>query len=105
VRLPKKFNVHLDQKLPFVLACFQVSAPPRLENPDSDKKDALFGLDTQITNCVLHVQKRFCEYILAFESLGYRLGPQNLTRTRKRAVSGLVIQTAIMSIYVLCFFQ
>jgi hypothetical protein len=35
--------------VPFVLACFQVSAPPRLENPDSDKKDALFGLDTQIT--------------------------------------------------------
>jgi hypothetical protein len=22
---------------------------PRLENPDSDEKDALFGLDTQIT--------------------------------------------------------
>jgi hypothetical protein len=49
VRLPKKFNVHLGQKVPFVLACFQVSAPPRLENPDSDEKDALFGLDTQIT--------------------------------------------------------
>jgi hypothetical protein len=31
-----------------VLACCQVPAPPRLENPDSDKKDALFGLDTQI---------------------------------------------------------
>jgi hypothetical protein len=35
--------------VPFVLACFQVSAAPRLENPDSDEIDALFGLDTQIT--------------------------------------------------------
>jgi hypothetical protein len=49
VGLPKKFNVHLGQKVPFVLACFQVSALPRLENPDSDEKDGLFGLDTQIT--------------------------------------------------------
>jgi hypothetical protein len=49
LRLPKKFNVQLGQKVPFVLARFQVSAPPRLENPDSDKKDAFFGLDTQIT--------------------------------------------------------
>jgi hypothetical protein len=37
------------KKVPFVLACFQVSAPPRLENPNSDKKDALFSLYTQIT--------------------------------------------------------
>jgi hypothetical protein len=36
-------RVHLGQKVPFVLACFQVSAVPRLENPDSDEKDALFG--------------------------------------------------------------
>jgi hypothetical protein len=35
--------------MPFVLAYFQVSAAPRLENPNLDKKDALFGLDTQIT--------------------------------------------------------
>jgi hypothetical protein len=28
VRLPKKFNVQLSQKVPFVLACFQVSAQP-----------------------------------------------------------------------------
>jgi hypothetical protein len=49
VRLPKKINMHLGQKVPIVLACFQVSAPPRLENPDSDKKDALVGLNTQIT--------------------------------------------------------
>jgi hypothetical protein len=48
VRSPKKFNVHLDQKVPFVLACFQASAVPRSENLDSDEKDALFGLDTQI---------------------------------------------------------
>jgi hypothetical protein len=34
--------------VPFVLACFQVSVAPRLENPDSDEKDGLFGLDTQI---------------------------------------------------------
>jgi hypothetical protein len=34
--------------VPFVLACFQASAAPRLENPDLDAKDALFGLDTQI---------------------------------------------------------
>jgi hypothetical protein len=59
VRLPKKFNVHFGQKVPFVLACFQVSASPRLENPDSNKKDALFGLDTQITilNTILNESK------------------------------------------------
>jgi hypothetical protein len=34
-------SMHLYQKVPFVLACFQASAAPRLENPD-----ALFGLDT-----------------------------------------------------------
>jgi hypothetical protein len=48
VWLPKKFNVHLFQKVPFVFACFQASAAPRPENSDSDEKDALFGLDTQI---------------------------------------------------------
>jgi hypothetical protein len=48
--------VHLDQKVPFVLACFQVSAAPPLEKPDSDEKDALFGLDTQITISFLHRQ-------------------------------------------------
>jgi hypothetical protein len=48
VRSPKKFNVHLGQKVPFVLACFQASAVPRSKNLDSDEKDALFGLDTQI---------------------------------------------------------
>jgi hypothetical protein len=35
--------MHLGQKVPFVFACFQDSAAPRLENPDSDEKDALFG--------------------------------------------------------------
>jgi hypothetical protein len=35
--------------VPFALACFQASAAPRRENSDSDEKDALFGLDTQIT--------------------------------------------------------
>jgi hypothetical protein len=42
VRSSKKINVYLCQKLPFVLACFQASAAPRLENSDSDEKDALF---------------------------------------------------------------
>jgi hypothetical protein len=32
-----------------VLAWFQASAVPRPENSNSDEKDALFGLDTQIT--------------------------------------------------------
>jgi hypothetical protein len=32
--------VHLRQKVPFVLARFQVSAPPRLENPDLDPPGA-----------------------------------------------------------------
>jgi hypothetical protein len=40
-------NVPLYQKVPFVLACFQASAAPRPEN--SDEKDALCGLDTEIT--------------------------------------------------------
>jgi hypothetical protein len=35
--------------VPFVLAYFQASAAPRPENSDSVEKDALFGLDTQIT--------------------------------------------------------
>jgi hypothetical protein len=38
------------QKVSFVLACFEASAAPRPENPNSDEKDALFGLDTQMTN-------------------------------------------------------
>jgi hypothetical protein len=33
----------------FVLVCFQASGVPRPENLDSDEKDALFDLDTQIT--------------------------------------------------------
>jgi hypothetical protein len=31
------------------------SAPPRLENPNSDEKDALFGLDTRITIYALKI--------------------------------------------------
>jgi hypothetical protein len=42
VRSPKKFNVHLCQKVPFVLACFRASAAPR-------PKKMHFVLDTQIT--------------------------------------------------------
>jgi hypothetical protein len=49
VQSPKKFNMHLWQKVPFVLAYFQASDAPRPENSDSDGKDALFGVDTQIT--------------------------------------------------------
>jgi hypothetical protein len=40
VRPSKKINVHLCQKMPFVLACFDASAAPRPENSDSDEKDA-----------------------------------------------------------------
>jgi hypothetical protein len=53
VRFPKKCNV--SQKVPFTLACFQASAAPRPENSDSEEKDALFGLDTQITILLLTV--------------------------------------------------
>jgi hypothetical protein len=49
VGLPIKCNVHLCQKVPFVLACFEPSAAPRPKNSDSNRKDPLFGLDTQIT--------------------------------------------------------
>jgi hypothetical protein len=45
--MPKKFNGHLCQKVAF--GCLGASVAPRLENPDADEKDALFGLDTQIT--------------------------------------------------------
>jgi hypothetical protein len=64
VRSPKKFNVHLCQKVPFVLACFQASAAPRPENSDSDGKDALFGLDTQITVSVSIFHKNVEQKIL-----------------------------------------
>jgi hypothetical protein len=33
----------------WLLVASVASVAPRLENPDSDEKDALFGLDTQIT--------------------------------------------------------
>jgi hypothetical protein len=49
VRSPKIFYVNLCQKVPFVLACFQASAAPQPENSDSDEKDALLCLNTQIT--------------------------------------------------------
>jgi hypothetical protein len=49
VRSPKKFNVRLCQKMPFVLACFEASAAPRREKSDKGEKDALFRLHTQIT--------------------------------------------------------
>jgi hypothetical protein len=52
---PKKCNVHLCQKLPFVHACFQASAAPPPENSESDEKDALFGLYSQTTIFCLKV--------------------------------------------------
>jgi hypothetical protein len=55
VRWPRKFNVYLCQKVPFVLTCFQASAAPRPENSDSDEKDALFDLDTQIIVYLLDI--------------------------------------------------
>jgi hypothetical protein len=42
--------LNLCQKVPFILAYFQALATPRPENSDADEKDALFGLDTQITS-------------------------------------------------------
>jgi hypothetical protein len=42
--LPKKNNVHLGQKVPFVLACFQVSAPPRLKTQTRTKNIHFFVL-------------------------------------------------------------
>jgi hypothetical protein len=57
--------VHLGQKVPFVFACFQASAAPRPENSDSDEKDALFGLDTQITILVVAF---FFVYVLLITS-------------------------------------
>jgi hypothetical protein len=50
---PKKFNVHLCQKVPFVLACFQ----------GSDEKDALFGPDAQIKYLDIPI---FCQKISKF---------------------------------------
>jgi hypothetical protein len=47
--------MHLGQKVPFALACFQASAVPRLENPDSDKKHALTNnLISQYTRRIFH---------------------------------------------------
>jgi hypothetical protein len=41
----------------FVLVCFQASAAPRPENSDSDEKDALFGVDTEITTMLLQLSR------------------------------------------------
>jgi hypothetical protein len=38
--------------MPFVLACFQVTAAPWLEKSDREK-NALFGIDGQITTYLL----------------------------------------------------
>jgi hypothetical protein len=52
-------HVHLCQKVPLVLACFQASAAPRPENSNSGEKDALYGLDTQITILKSLSEKQF----------------------------------------------
>jgi hypothetical protein len=61
--------MHLCQKVPYVLVCFQASAAPRSENSDSDEKDAFSGLNAQIT--ILYVNliiskpenKRTCHFL------------------------------------------
>jgi hypothetical protein len=58
VRSPKKFNVHLCQKVSFVFASFQASAAPRPEISDSDEKDALFARDAQITTYYAPFKKK-----------------------------------------------
>jgi hypothetical protein len=50
--------VHLCQKVPFVLA-----APGCARPENSDKKDALYGLDTQITISVNHYTAHFLKNI------------------------------------------
>jgi hypothetical protein len=45
----KTLSFSLCQKVPSVVACFRASAAPRPENSNSDEKDELFGLHTQIT--------------------------------------------------------
>jgi hypothetical protein len=52
VRSSKKFNVHLSKKSAFCCHLLEASAAPRPKNSDLNEKDALFGLDTQITNSV-----------------------------------------------------
>jgi hypothetical protein len=54
------------QKVSFVLACFEASAAPRPENPNSDEKDALFGLDTQMTNFVFYFSFGQLKFDLVF---------------------------------------
>jgi hypothetical protein len=76
VRSSKKFNMHLCQKVSFVLAYFQASAAPRPENSDSDVKDALFGLDTQITVYFLDFNDFFLFCLLSetkqiFQTIAY----------------------------------
>jgi hypothetical protein len=43
----------LSQKVPFLLACFEASAAPWTENPNSNEKNALFAFDTQITIIIM----------------------------------------------------
>jgi hypothetical protein len=54
------------QKVSFVLACFEASAAPRPENPNSDEKDALFGLDTQMTIFVFYFSFGQLKFDLVF---------------------------------------
>jgi hypothetical protein len=68
-----------NNKSVFCPCVFQASAAPRPENANSDEKDALFGLDTQIT--ILSVKHR-----LLFRQIGVTrrkiVGkPRNLQRS------------------------
>jgi hypothetical protein len=64
--------------LPFVLASFQASATPRPENSDSDEKDALFGLDTQITILLIQILQFFIKFLNKFSVNRY---PNDCGRT------------------------
>jgi hypothetical protein len=58
--------------MPFVIACFRATPAPRPENSDSDEKDALFGLDTQITILKLKHNKKHV-FLLIFLFIRYVL--------------------------------
>jgi hypothetical protein len=68
------------------LACFETSVAPRPKNSHSDKKDALFRLDTQITisSCSemykikVFIQWKFFKAVMVFAELV--LGPGILKR-------------------------
>jgi hypothetical protein len=65
VRSPKKFNVHLYQKVLFILACFEASAAPRPETQTRTKKMHFLALiDKYVTILVLTASGLFSYKIL-----------------------------------------